>query len=86
MELYIFLKVLIYFCIGIMVSCFILYFFIPNLEEKYYYFLFTIVFFWPGLIPLFIIFKVSIYFFKKVESLKKSKTNTYVIYRNNIIR
>lgn len=72
-ELYIFIKVLIYFCIGILFSCAFLYFTIPVLKEENYSFLFSIVFFWPILIPIYLIIYLSRYALEGVEEWRRKR-------------
>lgn len=73
LELYLFLKVVAYFCTGIIISCSFLYFTIPTLNKENYSLLFSIVLYWPILIPIYLILYVSKYWLKRVEEWRSKR-------------
>lgn len=62
-----------YFSIGLTLASLYIYFFIPYLREDKYNSLMIFVVFWPIVIPILVLFFVSLSLFQKIDKYKKDR-------------
>ena len=66
-------NITVYFCIGLLLACLYLYLVIPSLKSEDYTILFSIVLFWPPLIPIYIVIYIGMFLFNLIDAFKRKR-------------